>query len=320
MSRIQGKDCPDGIAGYAGIDVCKARLDVHVLAAEGERRLAVANDPAGIDRLVAELARLGIRRVALEPTGRMHRAVWRALDAAGIAVLALNPRAARRVAEALGRLAKTDRVDARVLARAAARLDLAPTAAPTQQLCRIKELQAHRRALVGRRVALANQAGLAEDALVRRQIEAERQLAELEAALGALVLADPALARAYEILLSIPGIGPVSALALIADMPELGRASDKQIAALLGVAPMACDSSAMRGRRRIRAGRAPLRAALHMAALAAARANPALRAFRERLRAAGKPHRVAITAVLRKLVILANALVRDNRLWTPSPP
>lgn len=330
MSRMQGKDCTDRRAGYAGIDVCKARLDVHVLAADGEAAFAVANTADGIAGLVAELAGRGVVRVALEPTGRMHLDLWRALDQAGIAVLVLNPQRARCFAEALGRLAKTDRVDARVLAQAAARLDLAPAPPPSEKLCLIRELQARRRSLVGRRVALANQAGANQagatsDALVCRQIaretaSLERDIAEIEAALAALVEADPALARVYEILLSIPGIGRLSALALIADLPELGRASDKQIAAILGVAPVACDSGASRGRRHIRGGRAPLRAALHMAALAAARANPALRAFRERLRAAGKPHRVALTAVLRKLIVLANALVRDNRLWTPAAP
>jgi transposase len=146
-----------------------------------------------------------------------------------------------------------------------------------------------------------------------------RHLARLEAELRACVDADPALARVYAILVSIPGIGPVCAVALIADLPELGGASDKEIAALVGVAPMNWDSGASRGQRRIKGGRTALRAAMAMAALAAARANPSLRAFAERLRAAGKPHLVVLTAVLRKLVVLANALVRDNRLWAAEP-
>jgi transposase len=309
---------------------------VHVLAAGGETAFAVANRPEGIDQLVAELVRLSVGRVALEPTGRLHLAAWRALDAAGIAVVAVNPQRARAFAEAIGKLAKlvlgpaegrtrgTDRVDARELALAAARLDLPAAPPPGEELCRIRELHAHRRSLVAERVALANRARTAEHPLVRRQLARAMRLVrqlvrEAETALAALVAADPARAREREILCSIPGIGPASALALIADLPELGHASGKEIAALVGVAPVARDSGAFRGRRHIRAGRAPLRAALHRAALAAARANPALRAFRERLRARGKPHRVVLTAVLRKLVVLANALVRDNRLWTPEP-
>lgn len=324
MSRIQGKDCTDRLAGYAGVDVCKARLDVHAFSAEGEKACAVPNTKKGMSELVARLGALGVRRVALEPTGRFHIAAWRALDAAGIEVVALNPGRARRYAEAIGKLAKTDAVDARVLALAAARLEVAPSPPPTEKICQIRELHAQRQALVAERVALANRARTAEHPLVRHQIARQMRLvreqtAEVEAALHALVAADPEFTRIYAILLSIPGIGPASALAMIADLPELGHASEKQIAALVGVAPFACDSGAFRGRRHIRGGRAPLRAALHMAALAAARANPALRVFRERLRDKGKPHRVVLTAVLRKLVILANALVRDNRLWMPEP-
>ena len=332
MSRMQGKDCTDRLAGYAGIDVCKARLDVFAFTASGGEAFSVENGRKAIAGLVARLGALGVRRVALEPTGGFHIAAWRALDAAGIAVVALNPERVRRFAEANGRLAKTDAVDARVLALAAARLDAPASSPPTEEMCRIRELHAQRQALVAERVALANRARTAGHPLVRRQLARQmrlvrEQVGEVEAALRALVAADPELARVYDILVSIPGIGPASALAMIADLPELGRASDKEIAALVGVAPVARDSGAFRGRRHIRGGRAPLRAALHpgsrpgqaMAALAAARANPALRAFRERLRDRGKPHRVVLTAVLRKLVVLANALVRDNRLWTPEP-
>ena len=137
MSRIQGKDCTDRLTGYAGIDVCKARLDVHVFCAEGEAAFAMPNTEEGIAGLVARLGARGVRRVVLEPTGRFHIAAWRALDAAGIAVVALNPERGRRFAEAIGRLAKTDAVDARVLALAAARLDLAASPPPTEMMCRI---------------------------------------------------------------------------------------------------------------------------------------------------------------------------------------
>lgn len=325
MSRMQGKDCTDGFTAYGGIDVCKDWLDVHV-AAQGEGvTFRTSNRRAGIAGLVTRMSELGVGRVALEATGRMHLAVWAALAGAGIEVVVLNPYRARKFADALGRLAKTDAIDARLLALAAERLEAAPAAPPSKELRRLKELQALRRNLVGRRVAILNQLADAGEALARRLLAAEKRLidrhiAKLEAELGAVVMADPALARRYEILVSVPGIGPASAIAMIAELPELGQASDKEIAALVGVAPMNWDSGAQRGRRRIKGGRAPLRAALQMAALAAARANPALRAFRDRLLDNGKPQKVALTAVLRKLVILANTLIRDDRLWTPQRP
>ena len=321
---MQGKDSTDTITAYVGIDVCKAWLDVHVAAGERSTTLRVANAAAGIGELVRRLEGFTVGRVALEATGRLHLEVWAALAKAGLAVMVLNPYRARKFADALGRLAKTDAIDARVLALAAERLETAPSAPLSPSRLRLKELQSLRRGLVVRRVALANQLAGAGDAFARRLLAAEkalieRHLARLEAELQSCIAADPELARIHAILVSTPGLGSISAILLIAELPELGRASDKEIAALVGVAPMNWDSGASRGRRRIKGGRAPLRAGLAMAALAAARANPALRAFRQRLRAAGKPHRVVLTAVLRKLVVLANALVRDDRLWTPEP-
>ena len=321
---MQGKDSTDRMRAYVGIDVCKAWLDVCVSAGGQHTAWRVANTREGVRELVRRLGGFEVRRVALEATGRMHVAVWTALAEAGIAVVVLNPYRARKFADALGRLAKTDRIDARLLALAAERLDAAPSAPPPPERRRLKELVAVRRNLVARKVALANQLAATADAFARRLLTAERalvtrHLARLEAELRACVDADPALARVFAILVSIPGLGPVCAIALIADLPELGHASDKEIAALVGVAPMNWDSGTSRGQRRIKGGRAPLRATLAMAALAAARANPALRAFHQRLRAAGKAHRVVLTAVLRKLVVLANALVRDDRLWTPEP-
>ena len=311
---------------YVGIDVSKSLLEVAVVAAAddgAEEAWHIANTAAGVAELVRRLDRVRVVRAALEPTGRMHLAAWTALAEAGIAVAVLNPYRARSFALANGRLAKTDAIDARMLALAAARLDAAETPPPSPARLRLKELQAVRRNLVGRRVALANQLAATTDGLARRLLAAEsamvrRHIARLEAESRAIVDADPALARRFAILVSVPGLGPVSALALIADLPELGCASDKEIAALLGVAPMNRDSGTWRGQRRIKGGRAPLRATLALPALAASRANPALAAFRARLREAGK-HRVVMTAVLRKLVVLANALIRDNRLWTTEP-
>lgn len=321
---MQGKDLTDRITAYVGIDVCKAWLDVCVAGGATQTSWRVANTGAGVSELLQRLGGFNVQRAAIEATGRMHLVAWAALDAAGIAVVVLNPYRARKFADALGQLAKTDAIDARLLALAAERLGMAPAAPPSPERRRLRELTALRRNLVARRVALDNQLAAGTDGFARRLLAAERamilrHLARLEAELKACVDADPALARIHAILTSIPGLGPASATALIADLPELGHASDKAIAALVGVAPMNWDSGAHRGRRRIKGGRAALRAALAMPALAAARANPDLRAFRERLRTAGKPHRVVLMAVLRKLMVLANALVRDNRLWTPEP-
>jgi len=325
MSRIQGKDYTDSATAYAGIDVCKAWLDVHVLGAGRDEGFRVGNDAEGIGALLARLEGLPLARVVLEATGRLHHAVWQALDGAGIAVVELNPYRSRKFADTIGQLAKTDAIDARLLALAAASLALAPTPAKPQNILRLKELQALRRNLVTRRVALANQLAAATDAAVRKILAAEQRLvqrhvAELDAEILAVIEADARLARTHAILVSVPGIGPVSACALIAGLPELGAATDKQIAALAGVAPMNWDSGALRGRRCIKGGRTPLRAALNMAALAAARANPALAAVRDRMRRAGKHANVIRIAILRRLIVLANTLVAENRLWTPVRP
>jgi transposase len=325
MSRIQGKDHTDSTSVYVGIDVCKAWLDIHVLGAGRDAGFRVANTDTGIAELLRRLDGVAVARAALEATGRMHHAVWTALDGAGVAVIELNPYRSRKFADALGLLAKTDAIDARLLALTAASLSLAPSRPPSQEARQIKELQALRRNLVARRTALLNQLASAGVTLVRNLLKAEqrgveRHIARVEAELLARIGADPRRARSYEILVSIPGIGPASACALIADLPELGAASDKEIAALVGVAPMNWESGNLRGRRRIKGGRAPLRAALQMAALVAARAIPDLANLRKRLLAAGKHHRAALTAVLRKLLIIANALIRDNRKWTPQRP
>jgi transposase len=329
MSRIQGKTISNGVRVYAGIDVSKATLDLHVLKPEGggeggslARRFA--NTGEGIAALLVCLGS-GRCRVVFEPTGRFHLALWRALHAAGHAAVPYNPFRARRFAEADGAMAKTDAIDARVLARAAAFMDLPAAPPPAENILRIKELHSLRLSLVRGRRSAKNRHGAACDAMARRLGEAQiaflqSQIAELDAELTRMIGADPQLARRRDILASIPGIGPASIAALTAELPELGQLDDKQVAALVGVAPMNRDSGTWKGTRRIKGGRARLRAALHMAALAAARANPALKAFRQRLAAAGKPPKVALTAVLRKLVILANALIRDDRLWTPIRP
>jgi transposase len=319
MARMQGEEMTDETAVYAGIDVSKDGLDV---ALPDGAAVRVANTGPGHGRLVETLRRAGVGRVALEPTGRLHLDLWQALAAAGIGVILVNPFRARRYAEGLGQRAKTDRIDARLLARMAAEQGLEPSAPPREEMLQIRELQHLRQGLVRQATALANQAGAARFAASRRLIaRATRSLSALiartEDAIDRLIAADPALARRVEILTSIPGIGPGSARALTADLPELGQATDKEIAALAGCAPYARDSGRKTGHRRTGHGRTRLRTALHMAAVSASTHNPEIRTFATRLKAKGKHGQLVLTAALRKLLALANALIRDDRTWTP---
>jgi transposase len=263
-----------------------------------------------------------VARVVFEATGPYHRDLEQRLDAAGSPIAKVNPRQARRFAEATGKLAKTDRVDALMLARFGALLE--PTVRPVRSETQnqLAELVAARRGLMRDRTATLNRVqALTVDLLKRharhrlRQIEA--QISSLDAAIEAIVENDPVLSRRRNILLSIPGLGPVTAQALLADMPELGTMEEAQAASLAGLAPVTRQSGAWKGKSFIRGGRANLRQALYMPALVATRFNPDLKRFYDRLVAKGKHAKLAITAVMRKLLILANALLRDDRDWEP---
>jgi transposase len=322
MARIQGKETNDAGAVYAGCDVSKGWLD---LALPDGAVVRVPNTGAGYGTLIVRLRRAGVTQLALEPTGRLHLALWRTCDKAGIGVVVIDPFAARRFAQAIGQRAKTDRVDAGVLARMARQLALPPTAPPTESLLQIRELQHLRQNLTGQSVALANQAAAAQEARTRTFIARlarvlDRVIGQIETELDQRIAAAPDLARRVTILTSIPGLGPASARALTVDLPALGRASDKEIAALIGCAPYARDSGTKARRRKTGHGRANLRRALHMAAVSAMRHNPDIRTFTARLKAAGKPGLLIVTAALRKLIILANALIKNNRTWAPVRP
>lgn len=306
----------------AGIDIAKDRLDV-CLYPDGATR-HFPNDAKGHRALIAWLSGQAIQRVVFEPTGAYHRGLERSLATAGLPLAKINPRHARRFAEALGQLAKTDRLDAALLARFGALLEppTRPVLSPT--LDAMKELLVARQALIKDRTAALNRQKVARSALVRRQIDQRlrqiaRHLAALDAQLQSLCLDDADLAPRLAILMSIPGIAQTTAVSLLAEMPELGRLDQSQVASLAGLAPVARDSGTSRGRRMIRGGRAPVRQALYMPALVAARFNPDLKAKYQALIAAGKPAKVALTAIMRKLIILANALLRDQRHWTPKP-
>jgi len=317
---MQGKAHVDAMAAvYVGIDVCKAQLDIYLYPI-GER-FSVANDAGGWRCLRRRLGDLTIAVAVMEATSKYHRAVHRHLDAVGICVAVVNPLRARLFAEASGALAKTDAIDARMLALMGAQLDPAGTPPISPAAEATDELVRARSAAVDERVALTNRHDITATPFLRaellRRIRAlDTHIRRLETQISRLIAADPDMAARHAILRSIPGIGPVNAATLCAGLNELGRVDGKQVAALVGLAPFASDSGPKRGHRHIRGGRPHLRRSLYMAALSAIRFNPDMKRFHTNLVGNGKPPKVAITAVMRKLLVLANALVTQNRTWS----
>jgi transposase len=312
------------ISSTIGIDVSKDALDVYRMADGASRRFS--NDKAGFKALIAFLGDpMDVEtRVVFEPTGPYHRALERALAAAGVALVKVNPRQARRFAEATGKLAKTDRLDAALLARMGALLQLEARPARGESLNELAELQVARAALVKDRTAAKNRAKTLTLPLLERQNadrlkQVEAHIAAIEARMKARIEADPDLAKRFVILTSIPGIAQTAAFALLVEMPELGTLEAGQAASLAGLAPVARQSGRWTGRAFIRGGRASLRRALYMPALVAARFNVDMKAKYEQLIKAGKPAKVALTAIMRKLVVLANALLKKGREWVPNP-
>lgn len=300
---------------YVGIDVCKDHLDVylHPLAQRGR----VTNDRDGIRHLRRRLAGHDVALIVMEATGKYHRLAHRSLSQSGLAVAVVNPLRSRLFAEANGTLAKTDRVDAKMLAILGQALG--PQARPPapEAIEVLQELVHACNAATAERTALANRLAASQAAFLRKELRGrlkslEGHIERLETEIAARIAADPALARRYEILLSIPGVGPGVAANLLAELGSLNRHA---IASLAGVAPFADDSGDAVGQRHIMGGRASPRRALYWAALSASRHNPDLRAFYKRLRDSGKKPKLALTAVMRKLVILANTLLKENRLW-----
>ena len=308
---------------YVGIDVCKERLDVHVHPL-GEH-FHVANDAGGWRCLLRRLARHEVELVVMEPTSKYHRMAHRHLHAVGIAVALVNPRNARLFARAVGQLAKTDRIDARLLALIGERLQPDEVLPPSPEQEALEELAGARSAALADRVALSNRLGTTATTFLRRELarqlrSLEAYVARLEAQIEVMIAADPVMARQAVIIRSIPAMGPVNVLAILTGLKEIGRINSKQAAALAGLAPFADDSGPRQGRRRVQGGRANLRRALYMAAISARRCNPELRRFYLRLTGQGKPAKLALVAVARKLIVLANTLVTENRCWTPVKP
>jgi transposase len=302
---------------FVGIDVAKGHLDI---ACRPGPAFRVANDPAGLAAAVARLRPMGVTLAVLEATGGLETPAAAALAAAEIAVALVNPRQARRFAEATGRLAKTDRIDAASLAHFAQAVRPEPRALPDAEARAIDALLTRRRQLLEMHTMEKNRLGSCADVAVRTDLEAHLawlagRLARAESDLAAAVRASPAWRAREDLLRGIPGIGPVASRTLLAALPELGSIGPKQAAALAGLAPYARDSGRGQAPRHVAGGRADVRSALYMAALAARRHNPALRAFAERLKAAGKPAKVVLTAVARKLLTIANAVLRTGRPW-----
>jgi transposase len=261
--------------------------------------------------------------IALEATGGYEVPVAAALASAALPVAVVNPRQIRDFARATGQLAKTDTVDARVIALFAEAVRPTPRPVPDAQAQALGELMARRRQLVDMLGAEQNRRRLLRDRRLQRQLDAhiawlEEALRRLDHDLTTLVRSTPIWREADDLLRSVPGIGPVTACPLIADLPELGRLDRRRIAALAGLAPFARDSGTFRGRRMIAGGRAPVRRVLYMATLAAIKHNPVIRLFHQRLRTAGRPGKVAITAAMRKLLTILNAMLRDRRPWQPA--
>lgn len=305
-----------------GVDISKASLDVWRLS--DRRHMRFSNDATGLKALCKWLG-TGPVRVVYEATGRFHRDLEAALSKAGHGPVKVNPSRARRFAQATGQIAKTDRVDARMLAQMGATLTLDPTPVRDKGMHEIKELHVARAALIKDRTACRNRLGTARNRIVISQLKArqrqiDKQIAQIDAELVRLIKTDPELARRYEILMSIRGIGPVAAAAMIVDMPELGTMTPKEAASLAGLAPVVRQSGSWKGKARIFGGRSSLRTMLFMPAVIATRYNEPLRKTYLALTGAGKPWKVAITAIMRKLIVLANALIRDDRKWAEITP
>jgi transposase len=306
-----------------GVDVSEAWLDVRVLPSN--ERTGFSRDRRGIARLVSWPVSQERSLVVVEATGGLERPLTAALERAGIAVAVVNPRQIRDFARAAGLLAKTDRLDAYALALYGERLRPPPRPPRSAADQALAALALRRRQLARLVEAEHNRARRAEEPLVLTSIEAlldwlRTAIAELEGQIEARLEASPLWRERAALLASVPGVGKVTVATLLGLLPELGQLDRRAIAALVGVAPFARDRGPMKGRRTIWGGRAPVRAALYMAALVAVRHNPTLHPFYQRLVAAGKAKKLALTAAMRKLLVILNAMLRDRQPWRAPQP
>lgn len=303
---------------FVGIDVSKARVDVHIRP-DGTAFVS-ATDPEGLAELVRRLTPLRPTLVVLEASGGYEGVIAATLAEAGLPVAIVNPRQVRKFAGAIGRLAKTDAIDAAVIAHFAQAVRPTARPLPDDLSARLAELTARRRQLVVMINAEKQRLAKARDRIAQRSFKAllkslEAERARIDRAIDKLIEASPLWCAQQDLLKSVPGIGNVVARTLLAELPELGRVDRRQIAALAGVAPMNRDSGRYRGKRKIQGGRVEVRAPLYMACLVAIRHNPTLKAFYRRLRDTGKPARLALVAAMRKLLTILNAMLRDGKSW-----
>lgn len=302
-----------------GIDVSKAMLDVALVP--GGEQFQASNDAADIEGLGKRLKAAAVDLVVMEATGGYETAVASALVGAGFRVAVVNPRQVRDFAKATGRLAKNDRIDAQVIAAFGLAIEPEIVRLPDENARELEALIVRRRQLVAMRVQEVNRLGLMQGAM-RKRIKAhiewlEKEIDKLDLDITAGLRSSPAWRAKDELLRSFKGVGPITSSTLVVALPELGQLDRRAIAALVGLAPFNRDSGVMRGRRSIYGGRSQVRTLLYMAATTAIRSNPVIRAFYERLKSRGKPHKVAMVACMRKMLTILNAMVRQSTPWTP---
>lgn len=316
---VQGREtrrCTMNPAVYVGMDVSQACVDVAVQPGTAFR---IPQEERGIAQAVERLRALQPTLIVLEATGGLEVPLTGALAAAGLPVVVINPRQVRDFARATGQLAKTDRLDAQVLAQFAEAIQPPVRPIPDEQTQALAALVARRRQLIEMLTAEKNRLRLAAQPL-RKRLQAhmtwlEKELASTNSDLGEMIRASPVWREKEDLLRSVPGVGPVLVTTLFANLPELGTLTRKEVAALAGVAPFPRDSGTLKGRRSIWGGRAHVRAALYMAALVATRRNPIIRTFYQRLCQAGKAKKLALTACMRKLLTILNAMLKTGTPW-----
>ncbi len=307
---------------YAGIDVAQEWLDVAVHGVGQPWR--VTPDEAGLAQIIRTLRQQGVHLVVLEATGGLEVPIAASLSAAGIPVAVVNPRQVRDFARSLGKLAKTDRLDAQMLAHFGAATQPAPRPLPDEQAREMEALVARRRQVLQMHAAELQRRQRALP-VVRQRIDRvvavlEQELQDLDVELRDRLRQSPLWREQEDLLRGVPGVGPALTFSLLADLPELGTLSGKQIAALVGVAPLNRDSGRWRGKRVVWGGRAKVRAALYMPTVVAVRWNPVLRGFYQRLVTAGKPKKVALVACMRKLLVILNAMLKHRTPWSCAAP
>jgi transposase len=302
-----------------GIDVSKDKWDAHILP--DNKALSIPADAEGLKKLLKFLPKPGTCLIALEASGGYEADVMCDLQAEGHLVARVNPRQVRDFANGMGQRAKTDALDAKVLALFALKMEPVPSEQVSQQRRELTALVVRRRQLIAMRTMESNRLLQARVKKTRKNVEKtlaflERQIEEIETAIARLIDHHDEWKPKVELLTSVPGIGPASAASLVSELPELGQANRQEIAMLVGVAPINRDSGTMRGQRSTRGGRKHLRTALFMATVAAMRVNPALRAFSQRLAIAGKSFKMRVIACMRKLLVILNTMLRTNQPWT----